>query len=117
MDAERERNAENPMGVDEPLADMMEPHVPVDIGPEEFEAQAQLEMHRRGRRTAHDQHIDLSQEEYTPEEIARLMGTSLEVVMHAIWRRELKAEKKGRDVICVQHGDVVDWLRRRGAES
>jgi hypothetical protein len=116
MDAEKERSAERPKSDVEPLADMVETHVPVDMGPEEFEEQAHLELHKRGRRYSHDAHVDLSKEEYTPEEVARMMGTSLEVVMHAIWQGQLKAEKKGRDVICVQHHDVVDWLSRRGRE-
>jgi len=117
MDAEKERGAERPKSDVEPMADMVETHVPVDISPEDFEAQAHLERHKRGVHHGHDQHVDLSQEEYTPEEVARMMGTSLEVVMHAIWRGELKAEKKGRDVVCIQHSDVVDWLNRRWSGS
>ena len=83
------------------------------IGAEEFEQRDVLEMHTRHR--AHDRaHVDLNQDEYTPEEVARLIGTSLEVVMHAIWNRELKANRQGGDVICISHADVTDWLRRRG---
>ena len=83
------------------------------ISAEEFAERAQLEMHRHQR--VHDPtHVDLLQEEYTPEEVARLLGTSKEVVMHAIWSGELKADRKGHDVICIKHEDVVDWLRRRG---
>jgi excisionase family DNA binding protein len=82
------------------------------IGAEEFEERARLEMHRHER--SHDRsHVDLTQEEYTPEEVARLIGTSLEVVMHAIWAGELKAQRKGQDVVCINHEDVTDWLRRR----
>ena len=74
-----------------------------------------LETHRRER--AHDPaHVDLRQEEYTPEEAARLIGTSLEVVMHAIWDGALKAERQGHNVICIGHADLADWLRRRAAE-
>ena len=74
-----------------------------------------LELHHRQR--AHDPaHVDLRQEEYTPEEAARLIGTSLEVVMHAIWDGALKAERQGHNVVCIQHADLADWLRRRAAE-
>ncbi len=96
---------------DERMTDMVEPKIYVGVTPEEFEEQAHVEMHQRDR--AHP-HIDLSAEEYTPEEIARMLGTSLEVVMHAVWQGELKAEQKGRNVVWIRHADVVDWLRRRG---
>ncbi len=79
------------------------------------ESAARLELHERHH--SHDlAHVDLMQEEYTPEEVARLMGTSLEVVMHAIWGGDLKAERQGHNVVCIQHADLADWLRRRAAE-
>jgi len=74
-----------------------------------------IETHRRV--SAHDPaHVDLRQEEYTPEEAARLAGISREVVMHAIWGGDLKAERQGNNVVCIQHADLTDWLRRRAAE-
>jgi excisionase family DNA binding protein len=83
------------------------------ISATDFEDRARIEMHRREH--PHDRaHVDLRQEEYTPEEVARLIGTSREVVMHAVWNGELKADRKGRNVVCITHADVVDWLRRRG---
>src|SRR5438046_8255078 len=105
MDAQKEQDGMSAAKRNdvEPMADMVETRVPVDLTPEEFEEQAHVELHRRGRRQDTSHHIDLSAEEYTPEEIARMLGTSLEVVMHAVWQGELKAEKKGRDVVCIQH--------------
>jgi excisionase family DNA binding protein len=92
----------------------LDPHVGfVDV--EEFENQVILERHER-HHVRDRAHVDLTQEEYTPEEVARLIGTSLEVVMHAIWGRDLKAERKGNKVICIKHEDVTDWLRRRLAQ-
>ena len=82
------------------------------IGAEEFEERARLEMHRH-ERIRDRSHVDLTQEEYTPEEVARLIGTSLEVVMHSVWSGDLKAERKGHDVVCIPHEAVTDWLRRR----
>lgn len=101
------------------LADMVqdsdyEPHIGVR-GIDEFEDQVVLERHNRAR-SDDPSHVDLSQEEYTPQEVARLIGTSLEVVMHAIWGGELNAQREGKDVVCITHGDVTDWLRRREAE-
>lgn len=73
-----------------------------------------LETHHRHH--AHDPaHVDLTKDEYTPDEVARLVGTSKEAVIHAITQGELKADRKGRDVVCIQHHDVVEWLRRRNA--
>ena len=100
---------------DGPMSDMDEgPHVGF-ISSDEFEERA-VETHTHARRhdTSHHTRIDLDQEEYTPDQVARLMGTSLEVVMHAIWRNELKAKRTGHDVVAIKHEDVVDWLRRRG---
>lgn len=91
------------------------PHIGF-IGAEEAAAGlAQIELHERQH--PHDPaHVDLLQEEYTPEEAARLIGTSLEVVMHAIWYRDLKAERQGHNVICIKHEDLTDWLLRRAKE-
>ncbi len=92
----------------------IDPHVGfMDV--EEFENQVLLERHDRSHRrdTAH---VDLTQEEYAPEEVARLIGTSLEVVMHAVWNGQLKADRKGHNVVCIKHEDVTSWLKRRAAE-
>lgn len=97
-----------------PAPDMLEGTPHIGVSADEFEEQVRIEMHQRGRRQERDHHIDLTKEEYAPDEIARMLGTSLEVVMHAIWHGELKADRHGRDVVCVSHANVVDWLRRRG---
>jgi hypothetical protein len=101
----------------EPLQDMVESRPGLRITQdEEHEPPAPVETHVHGRRhdTGHHHQIGLNQEEYTAEEVARLIGTSLEVVMHAVWSGDLKAERKGRDVVSIAHADVVEWLRRRG---
>ena len=82
------------------------------IGADAFEERVRLEMHRY-ERSRDRSHVDLTQEEYTPDEVARLIGTSLEVVMHAIWAGDLKADRQGNDVVCIKHEAVTDWLRRR----
>ncbi len=84
------------------------------VGAEDSGERTGLEMHVR--HLAHDRaHVDLTKDEYTPDEVARLVGTSKEAVIHAITQGELKADRKGRDVVCIQHHDVVEWLRRRNA--
>ena len=65
-------------------------------------------------RTYNRTHIDLNQDDYRPEEVARLLGTTVEVIMRAIYEGELKANRQGLDVICIEHADLADWLRRRG---
>ncbi len=65
-------------------------------------------------RTTGRANVDLNQEEYKPEEIARLLGTTVEVVMRAIYDGELKANRQGQDVVCITHTDLADWLGRRG---
>jgi excisionase family DNA binding protein len=97
----------------EPMLDMIEepPHVALD--PEEFEERAKVELHKRIARQERVHHVDLSKEEYTPDEVASLIGTSREVVLHAVWSGDLKAERAGHDVVCIKHEDVTKWLRRR----
>jgi excisionase family DNA binding protein len=83
-------------------------------GDDDSDERPSLETHHRHH--AHDPaHVDLTKDEYTPDEVARLIGTSKEAVIHAISQGELKADRKGRDIVCIQHHDVVEWLRRRNA--
>ena len=84
------------------------------VDKETFEDRAHVEMHQRYHgRQAH--HIDLNAEEYSPDDLARLLGTSVEVVMHAARNGELRAQRVGHHITCIKHADVVDWLRRRDA--
>ena len=89
------------------------PHIGFEPDPDSFEERVHLEMHRRGVRHERGQHIDLSKEEYTPDEVARLIGTSRDVVIHAARTGELKSERAGHDIVCIKHEDVVVWLRKR----
>ncbi len=74
-------------------------------------------LHLQSHTRAHPHesaHVDLQQEEYTPEEAARMLGTSLDVIMHAARSGELIAEKAGHKVVCIKHADLVTWLKRQG---
>jgi hypothetical protein len=99
-----------------PLTDMDEgTHVGFIEADEAAAGLTQLELHVR--KHANDPaHVDLLQEEYTPQEAALLIGTSLDVVMHAIWYGDLKAERQGKNVVCISHADLTDWLLRRAKE-
>lgn len=82
---------------------------------EEDEEDNPLRLSSHSRAHAHDRaHVDLRQEEYTPEEAARLIGTSIEVIIHAARDGELKAEKAGHKVVCIKHADLAAWLKRLG---
>jgi len=72
-----------------------------------------VEIHDRHERSD-PSHVVLAKDDYTPQEVARMFGTSLEVVMSAVRDGELKAEREGQDVVCIQRADVLDWLRQRG---
>jgi hypothetical protein len=77
---------------------------PDDIG--------QVEVHLRHH--PHDRaHVDLMKDEYIPEEVALMLGTSLEVVMHAIWNGELKAGRKGQKVVSISRVALIDWYHRQ----
>jgi excisionase family DNA binding protein len=81
---------------------------------EDEEPDDPLRLLSHSRAHAHDRaHVDLLQDEYTPEEAARLLGTSIEVIIHAAREGELKAERAGHKIVCIQHADLVDWLKRR----
>src|SRR6266576_1715536 len=104
---EERRDETGALEEDNSLKDMDEgPHIGfIEADNGSVEGLPGLESHRR--HDPHDPaHVDLLQEEYTPEEAARLMGTSLEVVMHAIWDGALKAERQGHNVVCIQHADL-----------
>lgn len=72
-----------------------------------------VRSHRQVDDTAH---VDLTKDDYTPEEAARLMGTTMEVVLHAVYNGDLKALREGDTVVSISHGDLTDWLGRRAAE-
>src|SRR5438034_11035782 len=82
-----------------PMTDMADDSPHLLIEPEEFEERARVELHKRGRREAREQHVDLSKEEYTPDEVAHMVGTSRDTVIHAVRRGELKAERAGQTVV------------------
>lgn len=72
-----------------------------------------LEVHNHHH--AHDHaHVDLRKEEYLPDEVADMLGTSLEVVMRAIRYGDLKAERKGQRVVCITRAALLDWYKTQG---
>ena len=83
---------------------------------EEEEDPLRLLSHSRAH--AHDRaHVNLMQDEYTPEEAARLLGMSIDVITHAARQGELKADRAGHKIVCIKHEDLVDWLKRRAQDA
>lgn len=52
--------------------------------------------------------------EYTPRQLAELLGMSVHVILHEARAGELKATKIGHHIQSIRREDVLDWLRRRG---
>lgn len=52
----------------------------------------------------------LHRDEYTPKELAELLGVSVEFVCQAAFRGELRARIVGHHVISSGRADVVAWL-------
>ena len=53
----------------------------------------------------------LQQDEYTPEEVADLLGIDINVVRHAAFTGQLRAEIVGEDIVGIRREDVVEWFR------
>lgn len=55
----------------------------------------------------------LRHEDYTPEELSRLLGVGLDVIRHAAFTGELAAQMAGHDIISLRRRDVLAWLEER----
>jgi excisionase family DNA binding protein len=92
-------------------SDMQDASLPSLKTTEEL-TQSALEVHYHHHPHDHA-HVDLMKDEYVPEEVALMLGTSVEVIMHAIWNGELKAERVGQRVVCIPRAALVTWYKRR----
>lgn len=59
----------------------------------------------------------LHHERYRAEEVARLLGIGLDVVRHAVYSGELRAETIEHHIICLRREDVVAWFLARQARE
>ena len=59
---------------------------------------------------------DLHQEEYTVDELARILDLSREVILHEIQTGALKATRVNHHTLCIDRRDSVAWLTRRFQE-
>lgn len=56
----------------------------------------------------------LHHEQYTPEELSRLLEIGLNVIRHAVFTGELLAQTADHDIISLQRQDVLTWLNDHG---
>ena len=66
------------------------------------------------RRPHHSLQELLLQDQYTPEEVAELLEVGLDVVRHAAFTGELRAQIAEHDIISIRRDDVLAWARARG---
>jgi excisionase family DNA binding protein len=64
------------------------------------------------RHTQESMYELLQHEEYTPEEVSRLLGIGVDQVRHAVFTGRLPAEVVGDDIVGIRREDVVDWFMR-----
>lgn len=57
----------------------------------------------------------LSQERYTPEELAALTGINVRVIENAVFEKELPAVVVEHDIIAISRHDALAWLRETSA--
>jgi aryl carrier-like protein len=68
-------------------------------------------MERRGHRSVEEL---LRQDRYTPEEVSELLGIGLDVIRHAAFAGELRAQIVEHDIISLKREDVLAWLAEHG---
>jgi excisionase family DNA binding protein len=57
---------------------------------------------------------DLHHERYRVQEVANLLGMSVDVIRHAVQRGDLKAEHVEHEITFIHRDDLLAWLNRRG---
>ena len=55
----------------------------------------------------------LHHERYTAEEAAKLLGIGVDVVRHATFSGELRAQIVGHHIIYLQREDILFWMQER----
>lgn len=73
-----------------------------------------MDSRPRNLAEAHERHTIeelLRQEKYTPDELADLLGMSVDRIHQAVFHHELRAEVVGHNVVCIRRDDALAWLR------
>ena len=61
----------------------------------------------------HDDQPDIHHDEYTVEELTKILGCPRELILHEIQKGDLKARVINHQTIYIERADAVDWLSRR----
>jgi excisionase family DNA binding protein len=67
------------------------------------------------RRTPHSMYELLEQDLYRADEVATLLGIGLNIVRHAAFTGELRAEIVGHHILRLRRDDVLVWLGTRAS--
>ena len=59
----------------------------------------------------------LRHEDYTPEELSRLLGIGLDVISHDAFTRDLAAQMAVHVIISLRRRDVLAWLEERDSRD
>ena len=62
------------------------------------------------RRLQHSLYELLQQDQYTAEEVAEVLWTGVDVVRHAAFTGELRAQIIEHDIISIRRDDVLAWF-------
>ena len=57
---------------------------------------------------------ELIKDKYSVHEITELFRIGEDVVRHAVFNNELKAEKLGHDILFVKRENLLTWLKKQG---
>ncbi len=55
----------------------------------------------------------LHHDHYSPDELARVLGMDVKVILHDALRRELKSYIVNHQVLDIRREDVLEWLQTR----
>ncbi len=64
----------------------------------------------RSRHTRHTLAELMTQDTYTPEDVAELLGIDVNVVRHAAFNGTLPAEIISHDIVTIRREDVLAWF-------
>ena len=57
---------------------------------------------------------DLHHDRYRVQEVANLLGMSVDMIRHAVQRGELKADHVEHEITFIHRDDLLAWLNARG---
>jgi len=56
----------------------------------------------------------IHQDTYTVQEVASLLGMSVDMIRHAVQSGDLQADRAGHEIVCIHRDALSAWLQARG---